>query len=72
MEHAIQLKRITLETEVLKVQNMEQTKVLKDQTNKQDHKRKLHAISFTAKTRKKGKDKDAKWKHIAKQKKFQG
>jgi hypothetical protein len=61
-----------LEMEAVKVQKIEQTKVLKDQTNKQDHKRKLLAISFTAKNHQKDKDDDAKCKHIAKQKKFQG
>ena len=72
MEHVLQLKLIVLETEALKVQKVEQTKVLKDQTNQQEHKRKLQTIFFTAKTRQKGKDKDQKRKHIAKQKKFQG
>jgi hypothetical protein len=72
MEHMLQLKHMVLETELLKVQKLEQTKVLKDQTNHQEHKRKLETIQFTAKARQKGKDKDAKRRHCAKQKKFQG
>jgi hypothetical protein len=54
---------LVLETEALKVQKIEQTKFLKDQTNQQDHKRKLQVISFTAKTHQKGKDDDQKRKH---------
>jgi hypothetical protein len=46
MEHMLQLKHMVLETESLKVQKLEQTKVLKDQTNHQEHKRKLEVIQF--------------------------
>jgi hypothetical protein len=56
----------------LKVKNVEQTKVLKEKTNQQHHKRKLQTISFLAKSRQKGKDNDEKRNKIAKKKKFQG
>ena len=75
MEHALQLKQIVLDTEALKVKNVE---VLKDKTNQQKdktiqqaHQRKLETISFIAKSRQKGKDNDEKRKIVAKQKKFQ-
>jgi hypothetical protein len=72
MEHMLQLKHIVMETEAFKVQKMEQTKILKNQSNHQEHKRKLRAIQLTAKTQQKGKDDDVKRHHCVKQKKFQG
>jgi hypothetical protein len=44
MEHVLQLNRMVLETDSLKVKKLEQTKVLKVQTNHQEHKRKLEAV----------------------------
>ena len=72
MEHALQLKKLVLDTEALKVKNVEQSKVLKDRSNEQDHKRKLETISFLAKSRQKTKDNDEKRKSVSKLKKFQG
>jgi hypothetical protein len=72
MEHELELKKIALKTEEMKVQSIEKTTVLKEKTHQQDHKRKLHGISFLAKARQRGKDNDEKRKNLAKQKKFQG
>ena len=72
MEHALQLKKIELETESIKMQKYQQTKVLKERTNVLEHERKLKTIAFTARTRQSGKAKETKRKLDAKLKKFQG
>jgi hypothetical protein len=72
MEHALQLKKIEMETESIKMQKYQQTKVLKEQTNVLEHKRKLKTIAFTARARQSGKAKESKRKLDAKMKKFQG
>lgn len=71
MEHALQLKRLVKETEELKVRKIEQAKVLKEQTNQMDHKRKLETIEFTATTRQQGKESELNRKQKAKQGKMQ-
>jgi hypothetical protein len=71
-QHAIQLKEIELKTESIKNGRYEQTKVLKERTNKLEHERKLETIEFTARTRQSGKAKDIKRKQQAKLKKYQG
>ena len=72
MEHALQLKKIEMETESIKMQKYQQTKVLKEQTNVLEHERKLKMIAFTARTRQSGKARESKRKLDAKMKKFQG
>jgi hypothetical protein len=52
----LQLKRLALETEELKVRKVQELKVLKESTNMRDHKRKVETIEFTANTRQKGKE----------------
>jgi hypothetical protein len=72
MEHALQLKKIEMETGSIKMRKYQQTKVLKERTNVLDHERKLKTIEFTAKTRQSSKAKEVKRKQDAKLKKFQG
>jgi hypothetical protein len=72
IEHALQLKMIKMETESIKMHKYQQTKVLKEQMNMLDHKRKLKMIEFTMKTRQTSKTKEVKRKQDTKLKKFQG
>ncbi len=72
MEHALQLEKIKMETENIKLRKYQQTNVLKEQTNVLEHERKLKTIAFTARTRQSGKAKETKRKLDAKLKKFQG
>ena len=72
MEHALQLKKIEMETESIKMRKYEQTKVLREQTNLKEHERKLKTIEFTARTRQSSKAKEIKRKQDAKLKRFQG
>ena len=50
MQHTIDLKKIELKRESLKMQNDQHSKVLKEKTNVLEHQRKLKTIEFTAKT----------------------
>jgi hypothetical protein len=72
MEHALQVKQITFETEALKAKKVDKVNVFKDQSNHQAHNRKLEAIQVTAQCRKKNKDDDVNRRQKAKEKKFQG
>ena len=71
MQHALDLKKIELKRESMKMRNEQHSKVLKEKTNVLEHERKLKTIEFTAKTRESGKVKETKRKLDAKLKKFQ-
>ena len=47
MQHAIDLKKIQLKRESIKMRNYQHMTVLKEQTNVLEHKRKLKMIEFT-------------------------
>jgi hypothetical protein len=72
MEHALNLKKIEMETESIKMGKYHQTNALKEQTNVLDHEQKLKTIKFTASTHQRGKAKELKQKANAKLKKYQG
>ncbi len=72
MEHALQLEKIKMETENIKLRKYQQTKVLKEQTKVLEHERKFKTIAFTARTRQSGKAKETKRKLDDNLKTFQG
>jgi hypothetical protein len=50
MQHALELKRISVQVESVKMRKYEQTEVMKEQMNTCDHERKIKTIEFTAST----------------------
>ena len=71
MQHALQMKMLAKETKEIKVKKFKQFNVLRNKTNKMDHKRKPATIEFVATTRQKGKEEDVCQKEKAKQGKLQ-